>query len=118
MKRLAMIVGITAILPMAAFAEEVKLTEELNGLDIEIQMIGTGTAGGAGAAGAGGGGTQVLQVINNSDKKVACRLEGGPAETMQDGPMAPIEAGKTAVMRIEGDAASVVTRAKLICEEA
>ncbi|WP_150304365.1 hypothetical protein [Pseudomonas saliphila] len=116
MKKIATTLGLLACLPLAAFAQDIELDKELNGLDIETEIIGdsTATAPGPGAA----AGTQVLQVTNNSDSTVTCQLDPGPAETAaSESPMASIKAGESAVLRLDGSYASATMRAKLICSE-
>ncbi|QIB51451.1 MULTISPECIES: hypothetical protein [Pseudomonas] len=116
MKKIAATLGLLACLPLAAFAENIELDKELNGLDIETKIVGDDTATTPGPGGAVG--TQVLQVTNNSDSTVTCQLNPGPAETAaSESPMTPIKAGASAVLRLDGSYASATMRAKLICKE-
>ena len=116
MKKIAATLGLLACMPLAAFAQDIKLDKELNGLDIETQVIGDSTATAPGPGGTAS--TQVLQVTNNSDSTVTCQLDPGPAETAaSESPMAPIKAGESATLRLDGSYASATTRAKLICNE-
>ncbi|SDS92030.1 MULTISPECIES: hypothetical protein [Pseudomonadaceae] len=116
MKKIATTLGLLACLPFVAFAQDIELDEELNGLDIETKIIGDSTATTPGPGGTAG--TQVLQVTNNGDSSVTCQLDPGPAETAaSESPMTPIKAGASAVLRLDGSYASATMRAKLICNE-
>ncbi|WP_150305657.1 hypothetical protein [Pseudomonas saliphila] len=109
--------GFIACFPLIAAADNVELDKELNGLDIETEVVGDTTTE-AGPAPGGAGGIQALKVTNNGDVRASCRLEPHPSETAMTGsPATAIEAGESATLRLEGSYSSATIRAKLICED-
>ncbi|MEH6387885.1 MULTISPECIES: hypothetical protein [Pseudomonas] len=117
MKKILLACGLATCFPLVAAADNVELEKELNGLDIQTEVVGdTGTT--AGPATGGTSGVQALRVTNNGDVTANCRLEPHPSEPAMTGsPETLIEAGDSATLRLEGSYSSATIRSKLVCEE-
>jgi len=109
--------GLAICLPatVTAMADGLDLDKQLNGLDIETEVVGSSGGGSAGTATAST--TQMLKVTNNADVSVTCKLQPGPAEAQSDAPPpSTIEPGEQTSLAVPGKYTGAPLQAKLVCE--
>lgn len=113
MNRLTLTLGLAAALPLASLAmERTNIDEELNGLDVETEIVGSISEAGSATAG-----VQMLQVRNNEEIPITCEID--PAASDMDGAsVATIQPGESATLQLGRDYASATTRARLDCRTA
>jgi hypothetical protein len=115
-KKLLLLCGVTTCISLAAMADGVDLEKELNGLNIQVDVIGTGSDGG-GTGSTASSGPQALKVSNNDKVVVSCKLQPGAAESQDTtAPAASIEPGKYATLRVPGKYTGAPLTAKLLCK--
>jgi hypothetical protein len=113
MYRMTLTLGLAAALPLASLAmERTNIDEELNGLDVETEIVGSISEAGSATAG-----VQMLQVRNNEEVPITCEID--PAASEMDGAsVATIQPGESATLQLGSDYASAATRARLDCQTA
>lgn len=112
MKKMMMVCGLVIGLPLTALAEDT-IEKELNGLNIDVQVVGA-SSGGPGPSASDG--PQILKVTNNSSSMVSCELQPEPSETMmEDLAAVSIEPGKDTIFELKGSYSSASPKVKLVC---
>lgn len=110
MNRIAPAFGLALCLPLMSQAmERTSIDEELNGLSIETEIVGSLSEAKSATAG-----MQMLQVTNNEAITVVCDIE--PAADEADAPAeVSVAPGQSATLQLGSDYASATTRARLHC---
>ena len=114
-KNMLIFCGLAICLPVTAMADGLDLDKQLNGLDIETEVVGSSGGGSAGTATTST--TQMLQITNNADVSVTCELQPRPAEAQSDAPPpTTIEPGEQTSLAVPGKYTGAPLQAKLVCE--
>lgn len=115
-KKLLLLCSVAACFSLAAMADGVDLEKEFNGLNVQVEVIGSGSEGG-GTGSTASSGPQALKVTNNDKVGVSCELQPGGAEAQDTtAPAASIEPGKYATLRVPGKYTGAPLTAKLLCK--
>lgn len=112
MKKMMIVCGLVIGLPLTVLANDM-IEQELNGLNIDVQVVGSSNGSGPGPGNSGG--PQVLKVTNNSSSVASCELQPGPSEAMEKSAAVTIKPGKDASLPLEGSYSSASPHGKLVC---
>jgi hypothetical protein len=115
-KKIRLLCSVAACYSLAAMADGVDLEKDFSGLNIQVEIVGSGSDGG-GTGSTASSGPQALKVSNNDKVAVSCELQPGAAEAQDStAPAAIIEPGKYGTLRVPGKYTGAPLKAKLLCK--